>query len=42
MIFVDFDGNGKMNPEDIAISLAMEEDTDGEDDEKDDIQRSGS
>ncbi len=42
MIFVDFDGNGKINPEDIAISLAMEEDTDGEDDEKDDIQRSGS
>ena len=42
MIFIDFDGNGQINPEDIAISLAMDEDTDGDDDEKDDIQGSGS
>lgn len=40
MIFVDFNGNGQIDPEDIAVSLTMAEEETKEDDEEDDIQGS--
>lgn len=40
MIPVDYNGNGEIDPEDIAISLAIAEDEKNEEDENDDIQGS--
>ena len=37
IIFVDWNGNGIIDPEDIAISLAMAEEETGEEEEDDDL-----